>query len=64
MFFDTSVWSPLDLLDLYRLVAPEQVVYASDYPYGSQPSSLLLTLRTAKLAGYSDEQLRALLAIR
>ena len=50
VFFDTSVWSPLDLLDLYRLVAPEQVVYASDYPYGSQPSSLLLTLRTAKLA--------------
>ena len=62
VFFDTSVWSPLDLLDLYRLVAPEQVVYASDYPYGSQPSSLLLTLRTAKLAGYSDEQLRALFA--
>jgi uncharacterized protein len=62
VFFDTSVWSPLDLLDLYRLVAPEQVVYASDYPYGSQPSSLLLTQRTAKLAGYSDEQLRALFA--
>ena len=62
VFFDTSVWSPLDLLDLYRLVAPEQVVYASDYPYGSQPSSLLLSLRTAKLAGYSDEQLRALFA--
>ena len=60
VFFDTSVWSPLDLLDLYRLVAPEQVVYASDYPYGSQPSSLLLSLRTAKLAGFSDEQLRAL----
>ena len=34
VFFDTSVWSPLDLLDLYRLVSPEQVLYASDYPYG------------------------------
>ena len=32
VFFDTSVWSPLDLLGLYRLVGPEQVVYASDYP--------------------------------
>ena len=41
VFFDTSVWSPLDLLDLYRLVSPEQVLYASDYPYGTQPSSLL-----------------------
>jgi predicted TIM-barrel fold metal-dependent hydrolase len=30
VFFDTSVWSPIDLLDLYRLVSPEQVVYASD----------------------------------
>ena len=36
------VWSPLDVLDLYRLVPPEQVVYASDYPYGRQPNSLLL----------------------
>ena len=33
VFFDTSVWSPLDVLDLFRLVAPEQVLYASDYPY-------------------------------
>jgi predicted TIM-barrel fold metal-dependent hydrolase len=62
VFFDTSVWSPLDLLDLHRLVAPEQVVYASDYPYGSQPSSLLISVRTARLSGYSDEQLRDLLA--
>ena len=41
-YFDTSVWSALDLLDLYRQVAPEQIVYASDYPYGRQPNSLLL----------------------
>ena len=34
VYFDTSVWSPLDLLDLYRLVSPEQVLFASDYPYG------------------------------
>src|SRR5437763_11112623 len=26
VFFDTSVWSPLDLLGLYRLVGPEPVV--------------------------------------
>ena len=62
VFFDTSVWSPLDILDLYRLVAPEQVLYASDYPYGQQPGSLLLALRTARIAGLDDAQLRALLA--
>ena len=61
VFFDTSVWSGLDLLDLYRQVAPEQVVYASDYPYGRQPNSLLVALRTAKLAGFDDKQLRLML---
>jgi uncharacterized protein len=61
VLFDTSVWSAVDLLDLYRQVAPEQVVYASDYPYGRQPNSLLLAVRTAKLAGFDDKQLRLLL---
>jgi predicted TIM-barrel fold metal-dependent hydrolase len=61
VFFDTSVWSPIDLLSLYHLVSPEQVVYASDYPYGGQPSSLLIGLRTARLAGLDDEQVGALL---
>jgi hypothetical protein len=61
VFFDTSVWSPLDLLDLYRLVPPEQVVYASDYPYGRQPNSLLMAVRTARAAGLADAQVRAML---
>jgi predicted TIM-barrel fold metal-dependent hydrolase len=60
VFFDTSVWSPLDLLDLYRLVPPEQVVYASDYPYGRQPNSLLMAVRTARASGLDERQLRAL----
>ncbi|HST24700.1 MAG TPA: amidohydrolase family protein [Gaiellaceae bacterium] len=62
IFFDTSVWSPVDLLDFYRQVSPEQVVYASDYPYGQQPSSLLIALRTARAAGFDEAQLRAMLA--
>jgi predicted TIM-barrel fold metal-dependent hydrolase len=62
VFFDTSTWSPLDLLDFYRQIPPEQVVYASDYPYGQQPSSLLLTVKTARHAGYDDDQLRLMLA--
>jgi predicted TIM-barrel fold metal-dependent hydrolase len=61
VFFDTSVWSVLDLLDLYRQVSPEQVLYASDYPYGRQPNSLLVSVRTAKLAGFDDKQLRLML---
>jgi predicted TIM-barrel fold metal-dependent hydrolase len=62
VFFDTSVWSPVDLLDFYRQVSPEQVVYASDYPYGQQPASLLIALRTARAAGFDDDQVRAMLS--
>jgi predicted TIM-barrel fold metal-dependent hydrolase len=61
VFFDTSVWSAVDLLDLFRQVPPEQIVYASDQPYGRQPNSLLLSLRAARLAGFDDRQLRGLL---
>jgi len=62
VFFDTSVWSPVDLLDFYRQISPEQVVYASDYPYGQQPSSLLIAVRTARAAGFGDDELRAMLS--
>jgi uncharacterized protein len=62
VFFDTSVWSPVDLLDLYRLVAPEQVLYASDYPYGQQPAMLLVAVRTARLAGFDDRQVEEMLS--
>jgi uncharacterized protein len=57
VYFDTSVWSPIDLLSFYRLVPPEQIVYASDYPYGQQPASLLIALRTARAAGLTEEQI-------
>src|SRR5204863_1174506 len=62
VFFDTSVWSPIDLLSVFRVFSPEQIVYASDFPYGQQPSSLLITLRTAKASGLDEEDLRAVLA--
>jgi uncharacterized protein len=62
VFFDTSVWSPLDLLSLYELVGPEQILYASDYPYGQQPASLLIAVGTARLAGFDEEQMRDMLA--
>jgi uncharacterized protein len=61
VFFDTSVWSPIDLLDFFRQFSPQQVVYASDYPYGQQPTSLLIAVRTARLSGFDDEQIVAML---
>ena len=62
VFFDTSAWSPIDLLDFFRQASPEQVLYASDFPYGQQPASLLIALRTARVAGLDDGQLRGMLA--
>lgn len=62
VFFDTSAWSPIDLLDFFRRVSPEQVLYASDFPYGQQPASLLIALRTARVAGLDDDHVRGMLA--
>jgi uncharacterized protein len=62
VFFDTSVWSAIDLLSFFRLVPPEQILYASDYPYGRQPGSLLLTVRSARAAGLREQQLHEILA--
>jgi predicted TIM-barrel fold metal-dependent hydrolase len=62
VFFDTSVWSAVDLLGLFRLVPPEQIVYASDYPYGQQPGSLLLSLRVAQTVGLDERQMHDLFA--
>lgn len=62
VFFDTSVWSAIDLLGFFHLVPPEQVVYASDYPYGSQPNSLLIALRTARASGLAEKQVADMLS--
>jgi predicted TIM-barrel fold metal-dependent hydrolase len=61
VFFDTSVWSAIDLLEFYRQMPPEQIVYASDYPYGRQPNSLILAIRTARIAGFGEDEVRNLL---
>ena len=37
------------------------MLFASDYPYGQQPASLLIALRTALLSGLDETQLRGML---
>jgi predicted TIM-barrel fold metal-dependent hydrolase len=61
VFWDTSVWSPVDLLDFYRYVPAEQILWASDYPYGQQPASLLIGVRTARCAGFDEAALEKML---
>jgi predicted TIM-barrel fold metal-dependent hydrolase len=61
VFFDTSTWSPLDLLSLLGRVGPEQVLFASDIPYGDQFYHQYLCLGALRRAGCSDDQVRAVL---
>jgi uncharacterized protein len=58
LLFDTSWWSPSDLLALFATVPPGQILYASDAPYGRIPTAALQTLRAGLQAGLDPERLR------
>lgn len=57
VFIDTSWWHPSDLLALFSLVAPGQVLWASDSPYGVPAFSAIVALRCALQAGLDQRQL-------
>jgi predicted TIM-barrel fold metal-dependent hydrolase len=59
LFFDTAWWSTPSILMLFASVAPRQIVYASDTPYGSPQMISTVAMRAAGAAGYSDDALRA-----
>ena len=58
LYFDTAWWNPVELVGLFSLVSPGQILYASDAPYGTPTQSLVMTLRCALEAGLGPEQLR------
>jgi len=49
--YDTSCFSPFDLIELFARVPAERIVFASDMPYGRPVSGLFHTLRVAAYAG-------------
>lgn len=55
LFFDTAWWAPADLLALFALVPPGQILHGSDAPYFDVELGLALTLRCARFAGLSQE---------
>ncbi|HEY1595463.1 MAG TPA: amidohydrolase family protein [Thermoleophilaceae bacterium] len=61
LFFDTSWWNPADLITLFSLVPPGQILYGSDAPYGRPVLSVTLATRCALQAGLSTEQIRSVL---
>jgi predicted TIM-barrel fold metal-dependent hydrolase len=60
LFFDTAWWMPADLLSLFSLVPPGQILFASDAPYGQTMMSAVVQFRLALQAGLSAEQLRSI----
>ncbi|MDX6544364.1 MAG: uncharacterized protein QOG02_138 [Gaiellales bacterium] len=49
--YDTSVWSATDLHALLAAVAPEQILFASDTPYGTHPVGLVQLAQALHAAG-------------
>lgn len=62
LLFDTAWWCPSDLLALYALVPPGQILFASDAPYASTSSAAYLNLRYALQVGLSPEQIELVFA--
>ncbi len=61
VLYDTSCFSPIDVVELFARVPAERIVFASDAPYGRPAGGLYLALRAAAYAGL-DTQERTLLA--
>ncbi len=61
LFFDTSWWSPSDVQALFALVAPGQILMASDAPYGSPTWATVMSARNALQVGLDAEQTRGVL---
>lgn len=57
VFVDTSWWHPADILTVFCLVPPGQVLWASDSPYGQPLPSAINSLRCAHEAGLTHEQI-------
>src|SRR4051812_15667516 len=58
VFIDTAWWNPADLIAMFALVAPSQILWASDSPYGLPVASAAAHARCAEQAGLSTEALR------
>jgi predicted TIM-barrel fold metal-dependent hydrolase len=60
VLIDTAWWDPADLMALFTLVPPGNIVWASDSPYGLPLTSAVLHLRLAAQAGLDAAALRTI----
>ena len=61
LYIDTSWWNPTDLAALIALVAPGQLLYATDLPYFSPFMIATMVTRYAYQLGLGDEQVAGIL---
>lgn len=61
LHFDTSWWSPADVLALCALVPPGQILFASDAPYGTPVGHSIFMIRCALQYGLSADQVRSIM---
>jgi hypothetical protein len=61
LFFDTAWWAPTDLQALFALVAPGQILMASDAPYATPSFGATMDLRHGLQLGLGVEAMRGIL---
>jgi len=60
LLIDTSWWNPADLIALFCLVPPGQILWASDSPYGDPLGAAAIHLRCALAAGLGREAIASI----
>jgi hypothetical protein len=60
LFVDTAWWDPSDMLAMFTLCPPGNLLWASDSPYGRPLISAVLHLRFALQAGLGEEAIRSI----
>jgi uncharacterized protein len=60
LFVDTAWWNPADLVALFTLAPPGQILWASDSPYGMPLVAAGMGLRCAVQAGLGPQALRSI----
>jgi len=61
LYIDTAWWAPADVLAMFALCPPSNIVWASDSPYGRPIIGATQTMRLAFQAGLAPDQLRAVM---
>jgi hypothetical protein len=60
LFVDTAWWDPADMIAMFALCPPGNLLWASDSPYGRPLISAALHLRFALQAGLDDDAVRTI----